>query len=154
MALLNSDKNDKRTQNAERIADDIARGNLEASAKAGSANAGSKRAATYWAVSWQIMKKNRVGMVSASSSSSSPSQSWLRCSRPTILMPRRSRTCSGHLLQHILSEPMSMAATSCPVSSMAAASRFPSASSPSSSQRSSASLPVSAQDTSEALWMP
>lgn len=63
MALLNSDKNDKRTQNAERIADDIARGNLEASAKAGSAKAGSKRASTYWAVSWQIMKKNRVGMV-------------------------------------------------------------------------------------------
>ena len=63
MALLNSDKNDKRTQNAERIADGIAEGNLKAAEKAGSSKAASKRASTYWAVSWQILKKNKLGMV-------------------------------------------------------------------------------------------
>lgn len=63
MALLNSDKNDKRTRDAERIADNIAKDNLDAAAKAGTAKAATKRASNYWAVSWQIMKKNRVGMV-------------------------------------------------------------------------------------------
>ncbi len=63
MALLNSDKNDKRTQNAERIADGIAEGNLKAAEKAGSSKAASKRASTYWSVSWQILKKNKLGMV-------------------------------------------------------------------------------------------
>ncbi|MBQ3267851.1 MAG: ABC transporter permease [Atopobiaceae bacterium] len=53
MALLTSDKNDKKVQEAERVARD-----------AGQAAAATKRSAeSYWAVSWRIFKKNKLGMV-------------------------------------------------------------------------------------------
>ncbi|MDO5709199.1 MAG: ABC transporter permease [Coriobacteriales bacterium] len=55
MALLTSDKHDKKVQDAERIAQE-----------AGAAIASEKtkrRAESYWAVSWRIFKKNKLGMV-------------------------------------------------------------------------------------------
>lgn len=57
MALLTSDKNDKKVQEAERIATESAA--AIASEKAGS----KKRAQSYWAVSWNIFKKNKLGVV-------------------------------------------------------------------------------------------
>ena len=55
MALLSSDKHDKKTQDAERVA-------REAGA-AIAAESQSKSAESYWAVSWRIFRKNRLGMV-------------------------------------------------------------------------------------------
>lgn len=55
MALLTSDKNDKRTREAERIAQDAG--------AAIAAEAPKRRAESYWAVSWRIFKKNKLGMV-------------------------------------------------------------------------------------------
>lgn len=57
MALLTSDKNDKKVQEVERIATESAA--AIASEKAGS----KKRAQSYWAVSWNIFKKNKLGVV-------------------------------------------------------------------------------------------
>jgi peptide/nickel transport system permease protein len=56
MALLNSDKNDKKVREAERIAADAAK--AQTAERAG----GKKRAQSYWAVSWNIFKKNKLGM--------------------------------------------------------------------------------------------
>ncbi len=57
MGLLSSDKNDSRVQKAERVAAD-------ASAAIAAEKPGSKkRAQSYWAVSWNIFKKNKMGMV-------------------------------------------------------------------------------------------
>lgn len=63
MALLHSDKKDKKTQEAERIADSINEDNLHAAEAVGTPKAATKRAETYWTVSWRILKKNTVGMV-------------------------------------------------------------------------------------------
>jgi peptide/nickel transport system permease protein len=57
MALFSSDKNDKRVQEAERVAAEA--GAAIAAEKA----SGKKRAQSYWAVSWNIFKKNKLGMV-------------------------------------------------------------------------------------------
>ncbi len=57
MGLLSSDKNDSRVKKAERVAAD-------ASAAIAAEKPGSKkRAQSYWAVSWNIFKKNKMGMV-------------------------------------------------------------------------------------------
>lgn len=56
MALLSGDKNDPKGQEAERIA-------AEAARAAGGARAqGKRRASSYWAVSWNIFKKNKLGV--------------------------------------------------------------------------------------------
>ena len=60
MALLNSDKNDKRTQEAERVAADAA--TAQTGERVEAEKTGKKRASSYWAVSWGIFKKNRLGM--------------------------------------------------------------------------------------------
>lgn len=60
MALLNSDKNDKRTQEAERVADGAATAQTEE--RIAAEKAGKKRASSYWAVSWNIFKKDKLGM--------------------------------------------------------------------------------------------
>ena len=57
MALLTSDKNSDKVQKAERIARDAA----EAQMPSGDGN-GKKRASSYWAVSWNIFKKNKLGV--------------------------------------------------------------------------------------------
>lgn len=57
MALLTSDKNSGKVQEAERIARDAA----EAQMPSGDGN-GKKRASSYWAVSWNIFKKNKLGV--------------------------------------------------------------------------------------------
>ncbi|WP_321972113.1 ABC transporter permease [Paratractidigestivibacter sp.] len=57
MALFSSDKNDRRTQEAERVATEAT------AAIAAEKAAGKKRAQSYWAVSWNIFKKNKLGMV-------------------------------------------------------------------------------------------
>ena len=53
MALLSSDKGDKKTQDAERIAREVNE----------TISASGKSAESYWAVSWRIFKKNKLGMV-------------------------------------------------------------------------------------------
>ena len=55
MALLTSDKGDKKTQDAERIAREVNESIAAESSR--------KSAESYWAVSWRIFKKNRLGMV-------------------------------------------------------------------------------------------
>lgn len=55
MALLSSDKSDKRTQDAERIAREV--NETIATEEKG------KSAESYWAVSWRIFRKNKLGMV-------------------------------------------------------------------------------------------
>lgn len=57
MALLTSDKNSDKVQKAERIARDAA----EAQMPTGNGD-GKKRASSYWAVSWNIFKKNKLGV--------------------------------------------------------------------------------------------
>ncbi|MDD7364744.1 MAG: ABC transporter permease [Olsenella sp.] len=57
MALLSSDKGDKKVQQAERVAKDAAKAQ-----EAERARTGKKRASSYWAVSWNIFKKDKVGM--------------------------------------------------------------------------------------------
>lgn len=57
MALLTSDKNSGKVQKAERIARDAA----EAQMPTGNGD-GKKRASSYWAVSWNIFKKNKLGV--------------------------------------------------------------------------------------------
>lgn len=57
MALLTSDKNSGKVQKAERIARDAA----EAQMPTGNGD-GKKRASSYWAVSWDIFKKNKLGV--------------------------------------------------------------------------------------------
>lgn len=57
MALLSSDKSSKKVQDAERIAADAAQ--AQAAEKAAT---GKKRASSYWAVSWNIFKKDKVGV--------------------------------------------------------------------------------------------
>lgn len=57
MALLTGDKHDKKTVEAERVASDAAAAQTAERAR------GSKRASNYWAVSWGIFKRNRMGMV-------------------------------------------------------------------------------------------
>ena len=57
MAHLTSDKNSDKVQKAERIARDAA----EAQMPSGDGN-GKKRASSYWAVSWNIFKKNKLGV--------------------------------------------------------------------------------------------
>jgi peptide/nickel transport system permease protein len=56
MALLSSDKNNKKVQDAERIAQDAVAAQEEERA------GGKKRASSYWAVSWGIFKKDKVGV--------------------------------------------------------------------------------------------
>ncbi|MGN9234443.1 ABC transporter permease [Atopobiaceae bacterium HCP3S3_D6] len=57
MALLSSDKGDKKVQQAERVAEDAAKAQ-----EAERARTGKRRASSYWAVSWNIFKKDKVGM--------------------------------------------------------------------------------------------
>ena len=57
MALLSSDKGDKKVQQAERVAKDAAKAQ-----EAERARTGKRRASSYWAVSWNIFKKDKVGM--------------------------------------------------------------------------------------------
>lgn len=56
MALFTSDKNDKKVAEAERVATEAA------AAIAADKAAGKKRAQSYWAVSWNIFKKNKLGV--------------------------------------------------------------------------------------------
>ena len=53
MGLLSSDKNDSKVQETERVAADAAAAIADEKAKTGK-----KRAQSYWAVSWNIFKKN------------------------------------------------------------------------------------------------
>ncbi len=57
MALLSSDKSSKKVQDAERVASDAVKAQ-----EAEKAATGKKRASSYWAVSWNIFKKDKVGM--------------------------------------------------------------------------------------------
>ena len=57
MGLLSSDKNDSKVQETERVAADAAAAIADEKAKTGK-----KRAQSYWAVSWNIFKKNKLGM--------------------------------------------------------------------------------------------
>jgi len=57
MALLSSDKNDSKVKETERVAAEAAQA-IDAS-KPGA----KKRAQSYWAVSWNIFKKNKLGML-------------------------------------------------------------------------------------------
>ena len=57
MGLLSSDKNDSKVQKTERVAADAAAAIADEKAKTGK-----KRAQSYWAVSWNIFKKNKLGM--------------------------------------------------------------------------------------------
>lgn len=58
MALLSSDKNDSKVREAERIAADAARAQETERGKTGR-----KRASSYWAVSWNIFRRNKLGML-------------------------------------------------------------------------------------------
>ncbi|MDD5799754.1 MAG: ABC transporter permease [Coriobacteriales bacterium] len=60
MALLQSDKHDNRTKRAERVAADASA--AIQSEREQNLSSGKKRASSYWAVSWQIFRKNRLGM--------------------------------------------------------------------------------------------
>lgn len=57
MAAFSSDKKNKKVQDAERIAQDAIKAQDEEKSKTGK-----KRADSYWAVSWGIFKKNKLGM--------------------------------------------------------------------------------------------
>lgn len=57
MGLLSSDKNDSKVQETERVAADAAAAIADEKSKTGK-----KRAQSYWAVSWNIFKKNKLGM--------------------------------------------------------------------------------------------
>ncbi|MGI6230928.1 MAG: ABC transporter permease [Tractidigestivibacter sp.] len=57
MAIFSSDKKDKKVQEAERVAKDASQAQMDEQAKTGK-----KRAESYWAVSWQIFRKNKLGM--------------------------------------------------------------------------------------------
>lgn len=57
MALLNSDKHDAKTARAEQVATDSIKAR-----EAEKEKTGKKRASSYWAVSWNIFKRNRLGM--------------------------------------------------------------------------------------------
>lgn len=57
MGLLSSDKNDSKVQETECVAADAAAAIADEKAKTGK-----KRAQSYWAVSWNIFKKNKLGM--------------------------------------------------------------------------------------------
>ena len=57
MGLLSSDKNDSKVQETERVAADASAAIADEKAKTGK-----KRAQSYWAVSWNIFKKNKLGM--------------------------------------------------------------------------------------------
>ena len=56
MALLNSDKTSPKVNKAERVAADAV------AAQEAERAQGKKRASNYWAVSWQIFRKNKLGM--------------------------------------------------------------------------------------------
>lgn len=58
MALLSSDRHSRRTQDAERVARDAG-----SAQHAEQARTGKRRASSYWAVSWNTFRKNRLGMV-------------------------------------------------------------------------------------------
>lgn len=58
MALLSSDRHSRRTQDAERVARDAC-----SAQHAEQARTGRRRASSYWAVSWNTFRKNRLGMV-------------------------------------------------------------------------------------------
>ncbi|WP_077597625.1 ABC transporter permease [Olsenella urininfantis] len=58
MALLSSDKSDSKVQEAERIAADSAKAREDERRETGR-----KRASSYWAVSWNIFKRNKLGML-------------------------------------------------------------------------------------------
>ena len=62
MAMLTSDKNDKRGQEAEAVAEAAAR-EIQAECESAAAEPKKRRAQSYWAVSWNIFKKNKLGMV-------------------------------------------------------------------------------------------
>ena len=62
MAMLTSDKNDKRGQEAEAVAEAAAR-EIRAERESAAAEPKKRRAQSYWAVSWNIFKKNKLGMV-------------------------------------------------------------------------------------------
>lgn len=56
MALLNSDKTSPKVNKAERVAADVV------AAQEAERAQGKRRASNYWAVSWQIFRKNKLGM--------------------------------------------------------------------------------------------
>lgn len=73
MALLSSDKNSSRVQKAEAVAERASQAQVDAlgadAGKGGAAGSGSngsgsgkRRAQSYWAVSWNIFKKNKLGV--------------------------------------------------------------------------------------------
>ena len=57
MALLSSDKNSQKVKDTERVATEAAKAQ-----EAEQASTGKKRASSYWAVSWNIFKKDKVGV--------------------------------------------------------------------------------------------
>ncbi len=57
MALFASDKKSKKVQQAERVAASAAQAQVNERA-----TGSKKRAESYWAVSWNIFKKNKLGM--------------------------------------------------------------------------------------------
>jgi peptide/nickel transport system permease protein len=57
MALLNSDKNDAKTKRAEDVA-----AAASAAQQEETSHTGKSRASNYWAVSWAIFRKNKLGM--------------------------------------------------------------------------------------------
>ncbi len=63
MALFTSDRHDRKVQGAEQVAQRASEAQIP-QVPNGSPNAsGKKRASSYWAVSWNIFKKNKLGMV-------------------------------------------------------------------------------------------
>lgn len=67
MAMLTSDKGSQKVQEAERIATEASEAQIADLGKEpedkGDGKGGKKRADSYWAVSWNIFKKNKLGMV-------------------------------------------------------------------------------------------
>lgn len=57
MALLSSDRNSQKVKDTERVATEAAKAQ-----EAERARTGKKRASSYWAVSWNIFKKDKVGV--------------------------------------------------------------------------------------------
>ena len=63
MAMLSSDKRDSKTRKAEAAATRANEAQVAQMEQAAAKPAGKKRAQSYWAVSWNIFKKNKLGMV-------------------------------------------------------------------------------------------
>lgn len=62
MALFTSDRRDRKVQSAEQVAGRASEAQIPQAPDGGPDASGKKRASSYWAVSWNIFKKNKLGV--------------------------------------------------------------------------------------------